>query len=237
MTTLLSLSGVAMSYATASNHEGGAHKVLRGIDLELCAGERLGVVGTNGTGKSTLLRVMAKIFAPAQGQVHWAPGASVALLSLGLGFREDLTGRENAYLATMLQGYGRRDAKALLAKISEFVELGDYFDEPVKTYSSGMRARLGFATALLNNASVLLIDEVLGVGDAHFRDKARETLLEQLSPERGVVLVSHNPQMIKNLCTRAIWLDQGSVRADGDPNQVLEAYSGNNQPRAGSKVS
>lgn len=237
MSLLLQLSNVAMAYSVSPSHEGGEHAVLRGVDLDLRTGERLGIVGTNGAGKSTLLRVIAKIFSPARGEVTWAPGVSVALLSLGLGFREDLTGRENAYLANMLQGYDRRTAKALLADIRDFVELGDYFDEPVKTYSSGMRARLGFATALMNNASVLLIDEVLGVGDAQFRQKARETLLEKLSPDRGVVLVSHNPPMIKNLCNRAIWLDQGSVRVDGDPDQVLEAYEQGGRREASKPVS
>ena len=213
-----------MAYSVSPSHEGGEHSVLRGVDLDLRTGERLGIVGTNGAGKSTLLRVIAKIFSPARGEVTWAPGVNVTLLSLGLGFREDLTGRENAYLANMLQGYDRRTAKALLADIRDFVELGDYFDEPVKTYSSGMRARLGFATALMNNASVLLVDEVLGVGDAQFRHKAQQALLEKFAPDRGVVLVSHSPPMIKNLCNRAIWLDRGSVRVDGNPGQVLEAY-------------
>lgn len=225
MSRLLTLTDVAMAYAVSPSHEGGEHKVLRGVDLELYAGERLGIVGANGAGKSTLLRVIAKILAPARGEVAWAPGVSVALLSLGLGFREDLTGRENAYLANMLQGYDRRTAKALLSNIRDFVELGDYFDEPVKTYSAGMRARLGFATALMNQASVLLIDEVLGVGDALFREKARNTLLSHMGENRSVMLVSHNPQMVQNICTRAIWLDQGSVGADGDPEYVLDAYN------------
>lgn len=209
----------------ASNHEGGSHEVLRGVDIELAPGERLGLIGSNGAGKSTLLRVMAKIFAPLSGDVDWAEHATVSLLSLGLGFRDDLTGRENAYLSAVLQGFRRSESATLLRDIEAFCELGDFFDEPVKSYSSGMRARLGFATALLNNARVLLVDEVLGVGDAPFRLKARKALLEQFDDQRGVVIVSHVEQQIRNLCTRVVWLDQGTIRMNGAPEQVLAAYN------------
>lgn len=225
MTRLIALDGVRMSYTPAGSDAPGAHEVLSGLTFGLNAGERLGVVGRNGAGKSTLLKVMAKIFAPVAGHVVWHPGATVALLSLGLGFREDLSGRENAYLSAVIQGYRRGDARARVAEIETFCELESAFDAPVKTYSSGMRARLGFATALLNDAQVLLVDEVLAVGDHAFRAKAREALLQQLSPERGVVIVSHSDQQIKNLCNRAIWLEGGGIAASGEPATVLEAYN------------
>jgi lipopolysaccharide transport system ATP-binding protein len=142
-----------------------------------------------------------------------------------LGFKNELTGRDNAYLAGLLQGLTKIDAKQSLVPIEAFCELGDYFDEPVKTYSSGMLARLGFGTALLNRSSVILIDEVLGVGDAAFRAKAREALNQQLSEERSVVLVSHADIQIKRLCSRAIWLDAGGIEMSGDPQSVVDAYN------------
>ena len=190
MSALLTLENVGMQFAVRPDHEAGQHTVFEGINLTLNEGDRLGIVGRNGAGKSTLLRIMAKIYAPATGTVTWAPGVTVSLLSLGLGFKNELTGRDNAYLAGLLQGLTKNDAKQSLVSIEAFSELGDYFDEPVKTYSAGMRARLGFATALLNNASVLLIDEVLSVGDKEFREKARVALKSQLTDRRAVVLVS-----------------------------------------------
>ena len=215
-----------MSYAMANpDVAGSAHDVLKGVDIELAPGERLGLIGVNGAGKSTLLRIMAKIFAPVSGSVVWAAAAPESLLSLGLGFRDDLTGRENAYLSAVLQGFSRQESADLLGDIEDFCELGQFFDEPVKSYSSGMRARLGFATALLNNSRVLLVDEVLGVGDAAFRKKARQSLIRQFDQDRGVVIVSHTEYQIKTLCTRAVWLDGGEVRMNGEPEEVLEAYS------------
>jgi lipopolysaccharide transport system ATP-binding protein len=222
---LLTLRDVRMGYSVAAEHEGGTHQVLKGVSLQLAAGERLGIVGNNGAGKSTLLRVMARIFAPLSGEVIWEPGATVSLLSLALGFRDDLTGRENAYLSAVLQGFDRAEARELVGEVEAFCELGDYFDEPVRSYSSGMRARLGFAAALLNRAQVLLVDEVLTVGDQAFRFKARDALLQQFEDDRGVVIVSHSEAQVKNLCTRAVWLDQGGIRITGAPEEVLAAYS------------
>ena len=209
MSALLTLENVGMHFDVRADHEGGRHTVFEGINLTLNEGDRLGIVGRNGAGKSTLLRIMAKIYAPATGTVIWAPGVTVSLLSLGLGFKNELTGRDNAYLSGLLQGLSKNDAKKSLESIHEFCELGDYFDEPVKTYSSGMRARLGFATALLNNASVLLIDEVLSVGDRVFRAKATEALNQQVACQSAVVLVSHSDSQIKNLCSKAAEMRQG----------------------------
>ena len=227
MSALLTLENVGMHFDVRADHEGGRHTVFEGINLTLNEGDRLGIVGRNGAGKSTLLRIMAKIYAPATGTVTWAPGVTVSLLSLGLGFKNDLTGRDNAYLAGLLQGLSKNDAKKSLERIHEFCELGDYFDEPVKTYSSGMRARLGFATALLNNASVLLIDEVLSVGDNAFRSKAMAALKDQMTKDRGIVIVSHAEQQIKNLCSNAIWLQGGRIAEQGEPPFVLQGYADN----------
>ncbi len=188
-------------------------------------GERLGVVGRNGVGKSTLLRIMAKIFAPYSGEVAWAPDITVSLLSLGLGFKPDFTGRENALIACLLQGLTKYDANLALGAIQDFCEIGNFFDAPVRTYSTGMRARLGFATALANRSDVILIDETLGVGDAAFKEKAQDTLKGQMTAARGIVIVSHAPFQIKTLCDRAVWIDKGKVKLDGRPEEVLAQYS------------
>lgn len=224
MSALLTLENVGMHFGVRPDHESGQHTVFEGINLTLNEGDRLGIVGRNGAGKSTLLRIMAKIYAPAIGNVNWSPGVTVSLLSLGLGFRNELTGRDNAYLAGLLQGLTKHDAKLSLSSIEEFCELGNYFDEPVKTYSSGMRARLGFASALLNNSSVLLIDEVLSVGDKEFREQARVALESQFMDRRAIVLVSHTDKQIHDLCSSAIFLKNRAVVAAGEPGVVLAEY-------------
>ena len=149
----------------------------------------------------------------------------MSLLSLGLGFRADLTGGENALLACMLQGLSKRDALASLSSIRGFSELGDYFDEPVKVYSAGMRARLGFATALKNRSKVILIDEVLGVGDKLFKDKASAALREEMLEDRAVVIVSHAEAQIKALCTSALLLSVDTKCLVGTVEEVLAQYN------------
>ena len=204
---------------------GGDHRVLNNLDLEIQQGERIGLVGRNGAGKSTLLRIIGGIYPPAGGTVWRDPKKTVALLSLGLGFKGDLSGRDNALLAAMLQGMTRREAKQRLDAIGEFTELGEFFEQPVKTYSSGMRSRLGFATGLLLDTDILLLDEILAVGDQRFRQKAREALRERLAPDKTVILVHHMEQAIKETCHRAVWLEQGQVRDDGSVAEVLAAYA------------
>lgn len=220
----MTLSDVALSFPLASSAGEEHHIVFEGLDFSLSAGECVGLIGRNGVGKSTLLRVMAKILAPSAGRVEWAAGVSASLLSLGLGFRPDLTGAENALLANLLQGMSKVDARHALGDIEAFCELGDYFNQPVKTYSSGMRARLGFATALMNRSQVMLIDEVLSVGDQAFRGKARQALKSQFSEDRAAVIVSHTEQQLKMLCSRVVWLGQSGIQLEGDPAAVLGAY-------------
>ena len=204
---------------------GGDHRVLNNLDLEIQQGERIGLVGRNGAGKSTLLRIIGGIYPPAGGTVWRDPKKTVALLTLGLGFKGDLSGRDNALLAAMLQGMTRREAKQRLDAIGDFTELGEFFEQPVKTYSSGMRSRLGFATGLLLDTDILLLDEILAVGDQGFRQKAREALNDRLAPDKTVILVHHMEQAIKETCHRAVWLEQGQVRDDGNAAEVLAAYS------------
>jgi len=224
MSPALSLKGIGMHFALASEGDSHTHQALQGLNLEIARGEKIGLVGRNGAGKSTLLRIMAGIYPPASGSIWRAPELSVALLSIGLGFKNDLTGRENALLAAVLQGMPKAEARSRLNAIGEFTELGRFYDEPVKTYSSGMRSRLGFATGLLLDTDILLLDEILSVGDHAFRKKAREALTEKITGERTVVLVHHAQRAIREVCTRAIWLERGCIRQDGEVGDVLVAY-------------
>lgn len=225
MTALVTLKDVSMWFATESNR---AYAVFGGINFSIGAGERVAVIGRNGSGKSTLLRVMARIFAPSAGSVEWAPGVSVSMLSLGLGFRPDLTGRDNALLSCMLLGLSRREAKASVKHIEAFCEIGAFFDEPVYTYSAGMRARLGFGSALMNRSQVILIDETLSVGDTFFRERARDALSEKLTEDRAVVLVSHGEKQVRSLCERAVLLDRGELISMGSADKVLAEYASRN---------
>lgn len=200
------------------------HTALAGISFELRQGEILGVLGRNGCGKSTLLRLLAGLIEPTSGRIICGRHTRRALLSLGLGFRPDLSGRDNALLSVMLQGTSKKKALDALPSIHEFSELGVFFDQPVKTYSAGMRARLGFATAIKTEVDVLLIDEVLGVGDAHFRQKAEKVLLDKINGRQTVVFVSHSPVQITKLCNRAIWIEDGKIRLEGNVKDVSGSY-------------
>ena len=222
MTALLTLDDVSMHFNREADSR---YAVFGDINLTVGAGECVALIGRNGSGKSTLLRVMAKIFAPTSGTVSWAPDVAVSLLTLGLGFRPDLSGRDNAFLSCLLMGLSKEEATSGLSRIEAFCELGTFFDEAVRTYSAGMRARLGFGTALMNRSKVILIDETLSVGDQRFREKAREALEQELAGDRSVVLVSHAEQQIQRLCQRALLLQDGAIAAEGSPDDVLAEYS------------
>lgn len=190
-------------------------QTLQGITFDLFQGETLGVVGGNGAGKSTLLRLLTGVMSPTSGTIIKEPGIRCGLLSLGVGFMNDLTGADNVVMTLMLQGFTESSARALLYKIQEFSELGDAFNERVKTYSSGMRSRLTFSAALHSRCEVLLIDEVLSVGDASFKDKARAALTERINSDQTVVYVSHSEGTVKALCNRALWIEEGQMQAIG----------------------
>lgn len=223
---MLELVNVSHSYqARKSNFERGIHRVLNDVSLKLYRGQSLGVIGGNGAGKTTLLRLMAGILAPSRGEVRSRKGVSRSLLSLGLGFQPNLTGRDNARLSAMLQGATKDQAEACLDPILDFSELGRSFDEPVTTYSAGMRARLGFSTALQTRVDVMLIDEVLSVGDRKFKAKAAKAMRDRITGEQTVVLVSHSEQQIANMCDVAAWIDGGELRAYGSSAEIVEAYN------------
>lgn len=222
---MLEMNGVSLNYRSSrATFDHGVHHVLDRVSFQLHEGETLGIVGRNGVGKTTILRVMAGILAPTSGKVSIRPGVTTSLLTLGLGFLPDLSGRDNAILSAMLQGSTKVQAKSYLDEIKSFSELGDSFEEPVKTYSSGMRSRLGFTTALMTHVDILLIDEVLSVGDAHFRAKAEAAMKERIVGSQTVVLVSHNDKQINSMCDRAVWIDRGRVSSEGDTGQVLADY-------------
>jgi lipopolysaccharide transport system ATP-binding protein len=222
---MLALNNLSLSYhSRRKSFDHGSHHVLDAVSLNVYEGETLGIIGRNGVGKSTLLRLMAGILAPTDGTVYQRPGKTAALLTLGLGFRPDLSGRNNAMLAAMLQGSTKEQALGYLDEIKEFSELGDSFEERVKTYSSGMNARLGFTTALKTHVDILLIDEVLSVGDARFREKAADAMKSRIRGEQTVVFVSHMESHIRDICSRAVCLNKGKILAEGDPREVLKAY-------------
>ena len=196
---------------------------LADVSLRIGAGEKVGVVGGNGAGKSTLLRVMAGVLAPDAG-ICDAEGASIALLALNAGFDAELSGANNVVMYGMLMGLTRRQAMARVPAVVEASGLGDAAHRRVSTYSSGMKARLAFWTAIDLVPDVLLVDEVLAVGDREFREKSRQAMIDRLQENRTVVLASHNVWFVEQMCERAIWLEEGRIRMDGAASEVIGAY-------------
>lgn len=198
---------------------------LQDVSFDLYAGETLGVIGKNGVGKSTLLRVLAGIIAPNTGKVvvH-RPGLRISLISLGAGFVPFLSGRENAILSGMMLGATKKEILSRMDDIVAFSELNGFFDEPVNTYSTGMRARLGFSVAHHLDPDVILLDEVLGVGDESFRKKSTDAMKERIKSEKTVVLVLHSVPLLKELCDRIVWIEAGRTQVQGKVSEVLGAY-------------
>ncbi len=225
MQPVISLQDVAVRYKRSGSifQRSSYFDALKSIFLDIYPGETLGILGRNGAGKSTLLRVISGVIRPDHGKVI-NRGASVSLLALQAGFDQNLNGRDNAIFTGMLQGFSRREVEARLDEIHEYSELGDFFYEPVRTYSTGMRARLGFSISTIISPDVLLVDEVLGVGDKHFREKAERSMAAKIHSQQTVVLVSHSHQQIARLCDRAVLVDQGISFAVGTPHQILAVY-------------
>jgi len=227
MEPIISLQNVAVRYKRSGNilKRKSYFDALKSINLDIYPGETLGILGRNGSGKSTLLRIISGVIRPDQGNVI-NRGVSVSLLSLQVGFDPNLSGRDNTILSGMLQGYSRKMIEEKLDEIIEYSELGDFFFEPVRTYSTGMRARLGFSITTIISPDVLLVDEVLSVGDQHFKEKAERTMIQKIQSQQTVVLVSHSHQQIARLCDRAVLIEDGISFASGDPREVLSLYEG-----------
>ena len=198
-------------------------EVLKGINLRIKSGEVVALIGTNGSGKSTLLKLMTKIIYPNQGKII-TNGKLTSLLELGAGFHPDFSGRENIYFNASIFGLTKKEIDARIEDIIEFSELRDFIDNPVRTYSSGMFMRLAFAVAINVDADILLIDEILSVGDEHFQNKCFEKMRELKKQGKTMVFVTHNMNAVKELCDRAIWLYKGNIKMDGNTDYVIDEY-------------
>ena len=208
--------------------------VVRAIDdlsLKLESGDRLGLIGHNGAGKSTLLRVMAGIYPPTAGHIA-VQGKTVPLLDISLGMDDQSTGRQNIRLRGLLLGMTDAEIKRKTEDIAEFTELGDYLDLPLRTYSSGMRVRLAFAISTAVEADILLLDEVLGVGDASFQEKANKRLQDLHARAEIVVLAIHSSDTIRKTCNKVLWIERGKVKMFGKVDEVVSAYDKHMNPPA-----
>ena len=197
---------------------------VKDVSFYIEKGEVLGIIGRNGSGKSTMLKALAGIFSPDTGTID-IHGNSISLLSLGTGFQVEATGRENIELNGLLLGFPKEYIKEKTEEIIEFSELGEAIDMPVKTYSSGMRSKLAFSIAANLETDIILVDEILSVGDFHFRKKSNQKMREIISNDsRTAVIVSHSENTLQNLCDRILWLDRGEIRMIGEPKEVIAAY-------------
>ena len=197
--------------------------VLKNINITINKGETVALIGTNGSGKSTLLKLMTRIIYPTKGTIE-TRGKLTSLLELGAGFHPDFTGRENIYFNAAIFGLTKQEIERRLDEIIEFSELGDFIDNPVRTYSSGMYMRLAFSIAINVDAEILLIDEILAVGDQHFQDKCFKKLTELKESDKTIVIVTHNLSQVEQLCNRAIWIKDGSIEMDSKPSEVVKKY-------------
>ncbi|MEC7167847.1 MAG: ABC transporter ATP-binding protein [Candidatus Thermoplasmatota archaeon] len=226
MTVVMRLDGITLEYPVPRQYrkENIQPSGVRNISLKIEEGEVLGIIGRNGSGKSTLLKMMAGVFPPDAGTI--AARGSVSLLAgVGVGFHKELTGRENAYLYGALMGRTTEQIDQLIEEIQSFAELDHHFDRPIRTYSSGMKSRLGISVATAFKPDLLLIDEVLGVGDASFRKKSERRVKEMISESGTVVIVSHSLGMLKTICDRIVVLNCGSILYEGDVDQGLNLYA------------
>jgi ABC-2 type transport system ATP-binding protein len=196
---------------------------LSNISLDVHKGESLGIIGPNGAGKSTLLKVISGVIKPAEGRVH-TNGRIAPLIELAAGFDDELTGRENIFLNASILGFSRREIEARVDSITDFSELRDFIDTPLKHYSSGMVARLAFSIATEANPDILIIDEVLAVGDNRFKGKSKERISEFKNRGVTILFVSHDMEQVTNLCNKVLWIEHGKVKMLGEPANVTGAY-------------
>lgn len=200
-------------------------EAVKGVSFQVPKGEIMGIVGKNGSGKSTMLRAIAGIFSPDEGSID-LHGHSISLLSIGVGFQKRLSGRENIFLSGMLLGFSEEQIQGKLDEIIEFSELGKFIDKPVRTYSSGMYSKLAFSITAILETEIMLIDEVLSVGDAHFKKKSYAKMKELISNEdRTVIIVSHSTETLEKLCDSILWLHEGNMKMLGSTAEVLPLYN------------
>lgn len=197
---------------------------LDNVDFKVNRGEVLGIIGRNGSGKSTLLKVISGILKPTEGSVYCS-GNIVPMLELGSGFDFELTGRENIFLNGAILGYTEEFLNSKFEDILEFSELGRFIDVPIRNYSSGMLMRLAFSVATMVNPEILIVDEILAVGDEAFQEKSRSRMMELMSGGTTVLFVSHSLDQIREMCTRVIWLESGKIIMDGDSDKVCDSYA------------
>ena len=199
-------------------------EAVKGISFEIEEGKILGIIGKNGSGKSTTLRAIAGIFSPDKGTID-LHGNSISLLSIGVGFNRKLTGYENIYLSGMLLGFSEEEIKAKEKEIIEFADIGKFIHKPVKTYSSGMHSKLAFAITAILETDIMLIDEVLSVGDVKFKEKSYNKMKELISDDkRTVIIVSHSTKTLEDLCDEVLWLHDGKIKMIGESKKVLQEY-------------
>ncbi len=210
----------------------GIFYALKNVSFSLDHGQSMAVIGRNGAGKSTLLSLVTGLCPPSEGRVT-VRGRVAALLQLGSGFHPDLTGLENARLNAALMGLSRKRTEELLPRITEFADIDAFLNDPLRTYSSGMVMRLGFAVAVHADADILIIDEVLGVGDQRFQQKCFDKILEHKESGKTLLFVSHGTDMVRRFCNSAMWLDQGEVMLTGPTEMVMEAYADSAAQRTG----
>ena len=215
---------IQRNFLMRNGDKGEEFEAVRGVTFSVEKGEILGIIGKNGSGKSTLLRAIAGVFAPNAGSID-LKGNSVSLMSLGVGFKDTLTGRDNIYLSGMLLGFSEEQIRAREAEIIDFAELGEFIDMPVRTYSSGMYSKLAFSITSNLETDIILVDEVLSVGDEQFQKKSLRKMENLIrDKDRTVIIVSHSIETLEKLCDRVLWLHDGMVRAIGETESVLREY-------------
>lgn len=221
---LIRAEDVSVTYSIGALWKRSYYTPIEGISFDVISGQNLGIIGRNGAGKSTLLRLLAGIILPDRGRIIKGPEVSVTMLVANAGFDPFISGRDNIYLAGMIFGLSRKDIDERMPRIIEFAGIGDWIDKPLRTYSSGMAARVGFSLSLEMTPDVLLIDEAMGAGDENFRKKARTRLLKKIQSDQTTVIVSHDLDVLSDLCSRVIWIHDKRIRMDDDPKKVTEAY-------------
>jgi ABC-type polysaccharide/polyol phosphate transport system ATPase subunit len=226
MTVVMRLEDITLEYPVPRQYrnEDVQPSGVRNISLEIRQGEVLGIIGRNGSGKSTLLKIMAGVFPPDSGSIS-AKGSVSLLAGVGVGFHKELTGRENAYLYGALMGRTQQQIDELIDEIQAFAELKHHFDRPIRTYSSGMKSRLGISVATAFRPDLLLIDEVLGVGDVSFRKKSEERVKNLIADSGTVIIVSHSMSLLTDICHRVVYLENGEIVTAGDPSDTIQQYT------------